>query len=110
MASLCMYAQIDLGIHYYGWDVEDTLAYLTGYGINSKEAAEEVYQTMVAEPGNYMKYALGYLEIMELRKQAEKELGEDFSLKEWNTFFLKLGPAQFKVIEKYMENWIKTCE
>ena len=109
IASLCMYAQIDLGIHYYGWDIEDTLTYLEDFGINSKEAAEEVYQTMVAEPGNYMKYALGYLEIMELRKQAEKALGEDFSLKEWNTFFLDMGPAQFEVIEKYMNNWIKTA-
>lgn len=109
IASLCMYAQIDLGIHYYGWDMEDTLTYLQGFGINSEDSAKEVFQTMVAEPGNYMKYALGYLEIMELRKQAEKTLGEDFSLKEWNTFFLDVGPAQFEIIEKYMNNWIKTA-
>lgn len=107
MASLCMYAQMDLGINYYGWDLEDTLTYLTNFGIDSEEAAKEVYQTMVAEPGNYMKYALGYLEIVELREQAEKKLGDDFSLKEWNTFFLDMGPAQFEVIEKYMEVWIK---
>lgn len=108
MASLCMYAQIDLGIHYYGWDLEDTLTYLENFGINSEEAAKEVYQTMVAEPGNYMKYALGYLEIMELRETAQEKLGDDFSLKEWNTFFLDMGPAQFEVIEKYMDVWMKT--
>lgn len=106
-ATLCMYAQIDLGIHYYGWDMEDTYAYLESFGISSQEATEEIYYTMIAEPANYMKYALGYLEIMELRKQAEEELGSDFSLKEWNTFFLDMGPAQFEVIEKYMEDWLK---
>ena len=107
IASLCMYAQIDLGIHYYGWDLDDTMLYLANFGITSEEAAKEVYQTMIAEPGNYMKYALGYLEIMELRETAQKELGDDFSLKEWNTFFLDMGPAQFEIIEKYMQNWIK---
>ena len=107
MASLCMYAQIDLGIHYYGWNLDDTLTYLANFGITSEEAAKEVYQTMVAEPGNYMKYALGYLEIMNLRKQAEEKLGDNFSLKEWNTFFLDMGPAQFEIIEKYMKEWMK---
>lgn len=107
MASLCMYAQIDLGIHYYGWNLGDTLTYLVNFGITSEEAAKEVYQTMVAEPGNYMKYALGFLEIMELRKQAEEKLGNDFSLKAWNTFFLDMGPAQFEIIEKYMKEWMK---
>ena len=107
IATLCMYAQIDLGIHYYGWDLEDTLNYLINFGINSEEAAKEVYQTMIAEPGNYMKYALGFLEIMELRETAKEKLGDDFSLKEWNTFFLDMGPAQFEVIEKYMDDWMK---
>lgn len=107
VASLCMYAQMDLGINYYGWDKEDTASYLQNFGFSSEEIVNEVYQTMVAEPGNYMKYALGYLEIVELREQAEKELGNDFSLKGWNTFFLDMGPAQFEIIEKYMNTWMK---
>ena len=107
VASLCMYAQIDLGIHYYGWDLEDTFTYLDNFGLASEETVKEIYHTMVSEPGNYMKYALGYLEIMELREAAEKELGDDFSLKEWNTFFLDMGPAQFEIIEKYMKEWMK---
>ncbi len=107
IATLCMYAQIDLGINYFGWDKEDTSAYLEGFGFSSEELTNEIYQTMIAEPANYMQYALGYLEIIELRKQAEKKLGDDFSLKEWNTFFLDMGPAQFEIIEDYMKDWIK---
>ncbi len=107
ISTLCMYAQIDLGINYFGWNKEDTARYLEGFGFSSQEIVDEIYQTMVAEPGNYMKYALGYLEIMKLREQAKKELGKEFSLKEWNTFFLDMGPAQFEVIEDYMEDWIE---
>ena len=107
IATLCMYAQIDLGINYFGWTKEETSAYLEEFGFSSEELTNEIYQTMIAEPANYMQYALGYLEIMELREQAEKKLKNDFSLKEWNTFFLDIGPAQFEVIENYMEDWIK---
>lgn len=107
IATLCMYAQIDLGINYFGWTKEETSAYLENFGFSSEELTNEIYQTMIAEPANYMQYALGYLEIMELREQAEKKLKNDFSLKEWNTFFLDIGPAQFEVIENYMEDWIK---
>lgn len=107
IATLCMYAQIDLGINYFGWDKGDTSAYLEGFGFSSEELTNEIYQTMIAEPANYMQYALGYLEIIELREQAKKKLGDDFSLKEWNTFFLDMGPAQFEIIEDYMKDWIK---
>ena len=107
IATLCMYAQIDLGINYFGWTKEETSAYLEEFGFSSEELTNEIYQTMIAEPANYMQYALGYLEIMELREQAEKKLKNNFSLKEWHTFFLDIGPAQFEVIENYMEDWIK---
>ena len=107
IATLCMYAQIDLGINYFGWTKEETSAYLEEFGFSSEELTNEIYQTMIAEPANYMQYALGYLEIIELREQAEKKLKNNFSLKEWNTFFLDIGPAQFEVIENYMEDWIK---
>ena len=110
ISTLCMYAQIDLGIHYFGWTKEETARYLDSYGLPSVDIVDEIYQTMVAEPGNYMKYALGYLEILKLREQAQKQLKTAFSLKEWNTFFLDIGPAPFEIIENYMNDWIKECK
>lgn len=106
VASLCMYAKIDLGVNYLNWDLSDTADYLKDFGITDKKTIETVYYTMIEEPANYMKYTLGYLEIMSLRDKASKELGDNFNLKDFHTFFLKMGPAQFDVISKYMYEWI----
>lgn len=109
VASLCMYAKIDLGVNYLNWDMADTADYLKEFGINDTKSVEAVYNAMVDEPANYMQYALGYLEIMTLRDKASKELGDNFNLKDFHTFFLSMGPAQFDIINKYMERWISTA-
>lgn len=106
VASLCMYAKIDLGVNYLNWDLNDTADYLKDFGITDKKTIETVYYTMIEEPANYMQYSLGYLEIMALRDRASKELGDNFKLKDFHTFFLKMGSAQFDVIRKYMDEWI----
>ena len=34
-------------------------------------------------------------------------LGEKFDLKEFHTFLLDMGPAQFEIIEDRMEDWME---
>lgn len=106
VASLCMYAKIDLGVNYLNWDLNDTADYLKDFGITNKKTIELVHYTMIQEPANYMKYTLGYLEIMALRDEASKKLGDDFKLKDFHTFFLNMGSAQFDILHKYMGEWI----
>lgn len=103
IAILCMYGSIDLGINYYGWSYEDTKDYLKKFKITSDSDITNVYAAMVEEPGNYLKYAGGYYEIVELQNQAQKLKGNDFDLKAFREYFLKFGPAPFDVIEKYMK-------
>lgn len=100
IATLCLYSEIDLGIHYEGWDLEKTANYLAESGITDEEAVKEVYDYVVAEPGNYLKYFVGYLEIVEL-KEAYKELaGKNFTERDFHTFFLKEGPMSFTLLHK----------
>lgn len=97
-------ALLDLYIHYYGWDVETTAEYLAEtMRIEEREMVEEAYQQIVDNPGNYMKYYLGYLKIADMRKEAEKKLGSGFQEVEFHKFLLDMGPAPFSVIEKYFE-------
>jgi len=104
---LCMYARADIGIHYEGWTKEDVVAYIMNF-IQDEEIAEAIYYTLLEEPGIYLPYAVGYLEIMELRERAENALGEKFIAKEFHQFLLDIGPAQFGVIDDYLTNWIDT--
>ncbi len=99
---LGMYAMADIGIHYQGWDVTDTTSYFSSYGINDEETLEEVHNYIVASPGNYLKYYIGYVEILELKKKAINHYGDDFSQKEFHEDLLTIGPAPFDIIEKYL--------
>lgn len=106
-ATLGLYAQIDMGIHYDGWDRAAVEQYLEGFGIDDKEAAREIFETMVEEPSNYLSYFIGYMEFLNLRDKAETELGTAFSAKEFHDFLLTSGPAPFYVLEKYMTDWMQ---
>mgnify|MGYP002771424614 CR=1 FL=1 len=105
--TLGLYAYIDMGIHYDGWELSDVMDFLEQFGISDEEAAKEIFETMVAEPANYLNYFIGYLEFLNLRAQAQKELGGRFDLKEFHRFLLEIGPAPFYIIEDYMEDWMK---
>lgn len=104
---LCMYARADIGIHYEGWSRNRTVNYVSGF-IENDELADVIYETLLEEPGVYLPYAVGYLEITELRKKAEHLLGEKFAAKDFHKFLLDIGPAQFDIIEAYMNDWIET--
>ncbi len=108
-ATLALHAYIDMGIHYEGWNQEDVVDFLAGYGISDRNAAEEIFKLVVEEPANYLNYFIGYLEFLDLRRAAEKELGEDFDVKEFHGFLLETGPAPFYIIEGYMDEWMKSA-
>lgn len=103
--TFAIYCLADIGINYEGWTYEDTLDFLSDIGV-SEEDSRNVYETMVEEPSLYLAYYVGYLEFMELREEAEAVLGDDFSLKEFHTFILDIGPAQFELIRERLQDWI----
>lgn len=101
--SMAMYANMDIGIHYEGWSQDETASYLAGYGITDAAVVKEVYDYIVAEPGNYLKYFMGYLEIQELKKYCKELMGKKYSELEFHTFFLNQGPSSFSVLKKRCE-------
>lgn len=100
--SFALYCLADIGINYEGWTFEDTQSFL---GLD-EETCREVYEILVEEPALYLAYYGGYLEFMELREKAEDALGEQFDLKEFHTFLLDIGPAQFEIIEDRLDAWL----
>ena len=106
LATLCIYAKADLAVNYLGWDYKKLQEYLGDYGF-SKANARTIYDSMVAEPGGYMEYTLGYLEIEKLINEAKEELGDKFVLKDFHQFFLETGEAPFAVIRDRMGKWIE---
>ena len=99
---LALYALADMGIHYEGWDRMDTVAFFANYGITDAETVEEIYELIIGSPANYLKYYIGYVEFLELKKEWIDEKGNDFSQKEFHEAVLDVGPAPFEIVEEYM--------
>ena len=99
---LGLYALADMGIHYEGWSRMDTVAFFSNYGITDSETIERIYELIIGSPGNYLKYYIGYVEFLELKKDWAEEKDTEFSQKEFHEAVLEVGPAPFDIVEKYM--------
>lgn len=99
---LGLYALADMGIHYDGWSRMDTIAFFSNYGITDADTVEEIYELIIGSPANYLKYYIGYVEFLELKKDWMEEKGEEFSQKEFHEAVLEVGPAPFEIVEDYM--------
>ncbi len=102
--QLCLYALLDIFIHYDGATLENVCDILSSFGSTNPEAMAAIYAYIAEEPCNYPKYYLGYLEIMELKKQAAALWGENDSafLYRFHCFLLENGPADFGTLTKML--------
>ena len=108
-ASIGLNAVLDLNINYFGWTKEQVYDYLSRYyDVENSDIADSLYSLLTENPGYYVKYYAGYMEILELRRLAENTLGSRFDAKEFHQFLLDIGPAPFSVIRSRMEAWLFT--
>lgn len=104
-ATLSLYASSDLGLHYYGWTEQEMYDFWAGYGITNESAIKEITQLILSEPGNYLKYYVGYMEFLSLKDFAKQEFGDDYSDLAFHGAILDIGPAPFHIIEEYLDDF-----
>ena len=100
--NLCIYSLLDIGIHYRGWTPSQAARFLNAFGIRDASAISEIYRYIVETPANYLKYYVGYLNFLDLKEEKQTLLGEDFDLKAFHQQILAIGPVQFPVLKKYI--------
>ena len=59
--NLCLYSLLDIGIHYYGWTCEKAAKYLENFGGSDRAVCRGIFQIIVEDPANYLKYYGGCL-------------------------------------------------
>ena len=99
IATLCLYALSDIFIHYDGYTPEQLSTFLADYGF-PKQASNIIYETLLSEPGAYLPYAVGYLEFIELQKEANKIWGDSYSDYKFHEFLLETGPLPFSILNE----------
>jgi len=101
IASLCLYGLSDIGIHYDGWNRQDTLTFWAAHGVE-KEAADYLWRLVVCEPAYYLPYSMGLVQMLELRKTAAASLGNAYTETAFCSALLSLGPMPYPICEKYL--------
>ena len=117
--QLCLYSLLDIAIHYDAASLEDVQEIFASLGSLNADNVAAIYDYIAEEPCNYPKYYLGYLEIMELKKQAAEVWrnnnptnaayddtiydNSDF-LYFFHSFLLENGPADFKTLSDLLSS------
>lgn len=101
--SYCLCSLVDLYVNYEGYDEEMVGNVLTKYGLDST-SAKAFFEYAVEEPGAYLQYYVGYLELIAIRQNSEKILGNNFNEKQFHTELLEIGPCYFSQIKKIIKN------
>ena len=109
-AILSLYASTDIGIHHDGWSYDDTVTFWNGYGITADDTIRDIYELIVEEPAHYLKYYVGYLEFLDLKKMAQKKYLLHYDDVAFHRAILEIGPAPFDIIEKYFADYYTTSE
>ncbi len=98
--QLCLYSMLDIMIHYEGASYNQIAKLLEGFGITNSNACRAIYAYIAQEPCNYLKYYLGYLEILSLKEQAQSLWGSEYSDYRFHCFYLDCGPSDFLSLQE----------
>ncbi len=100
--SLCLYSLLDIGIHDKGWNLTDVTEILSSFGITEQDVCHDIFQYIVENPANYLKYYLGFLNFCSLENTIRELEGDSFDLKNFHKNILEIGPAPFPIVKKYL--------
>lgn len=99
---------VDTGLHANGWTRDEAIQYMAENSALSLHNIRSEVNRYIFWPGQALAYKMGEIKIRELRAVAEKELGEDFDLRDFHDVVLLNGSVPLSVLETNVADWIET--
>ena len=97
---------VDTGMHAFGWSREQAITYFKAHTAKTEQDIVNEVDRYIAWPAQALAYKIGQLRISALRTNAERELGEDFDLRDFNDAVLDTGSVPLAALEKRMAAWL----
>ena len=97
---------VDTGIHSKGWSRQQVLDYMYDNAPVAEARAVSEAERFMALPGQALAYKIGQLKISELRRDAERKLGENFDIKAFHRVVLEDGAVPLTVLERKVKRWV----
>ncbi len=101
---------MDTGLHAKGWSRDTAVAYMLGSSSMAESDVIAEVERYMAIPGQAVSYKIGQLRITEIRKKAEKELGEKFDIREFHNQVLLSGALPMSVLEEKIKRWVASTK
>jgi uncharacterized protein (DUF885 family) len=99
---------IDTGIHADGWSRERAVAYFRQSGSADEPVIQAEVDRYIAWPAQGLSYKIGQLEILELRRRSQQELGSSFDIRQFHGEILSAGNLPLNILEARINSWLAT--
>src|SRR5690606_30397222 len=97
---------VDTGIHQKGWTRQQAIDFFKANAAKTELDIVNEIDRYIGNPGQALAYKIGQLKILELRKEAEQALGEDFDIRDFHDQLLGGGALPLEVLEIRMKDWL----
>jgi len=97
---------IDTGLHSKGWSRQQALDYLADNTALSLKNVETEVDRYIAWPGQALAYKVGELTIWDLRRKAEKALGDKFDIRAFHDAVLVKGGLPLEILGAEIDRYI----
>ena len=96
---------VDIMVNYEGADADTVEEFVSQYYGSGN--GESLYQAVIDDPGLYLPYGVGYMEMKNLETTAQKALGDKFNYKDYHAVILNAGSCDYDYLKKQVNNYIK---
>ena len=101
---------VDTGMHALGWSRQQAIDYMTANTLLAENNIVNEVDRYLVNPGQALAYKCGQLEILRLRDEAKRRLGDRFDIRAFHDAVLRNGAVALPVLRQQVELYIAAAE
>jgi uncharacterized protein (DUF885 family) len=97
---------VDTGLHAKNWSTQQAIDWLDRNTPSTHEENIRAIQRYIVMPAQATAYKIGMNKIIELKKAAQKKLGDQFDIRAFHDQVLRNGAIPLDILEREITNWV----